>query len=251
MQETSDIPSAQTTVIRFAAIVRRLGPLSVLAVIAAALPGLGGFALLYFRDAAASWLLSHESLGVALYVACFALTAGLALLPTYAQAIIGGFVFRFPAGFPAALGGFVGASLIGYGVARLASADRATRLIEEQPKWKVVYDALLGGGFWRTLGIVTLLRVPPNSPFAITNLVLAATRTRLSVYALGTLIGMAPRTAAAVYIGSQLKTLSDFGAPRWYFWVGVALTLVVLGILGALIQNAIHRATQALSAAAR
>lgn len=226
---------------------KRLGPVGVLGLLALTLPPLGGFALLYWRDAVAAWLSGHGDLGLAVYIVGFVLLAGLALLPTYAQAIIGGFVFHFERGFPAALAGFVGAALLGYVVARTASGDRATRLIAEHPRWQVVYQALLRGGFLRVLGIVFLIRLPPNSPFALTNLVLAATRTSLGAYALGTLLGMAPRTAAAVYIGSTLKSLSDAQAPGWYFWAGLALSLVVLGVIGLIVSHAIQRATAAMA----
>lgn len=226
---------------------KRLGPVSILGVIASTLPLLGAVTLLSYRDTVASWLAAQGDAGIAIYIVGFIVLAGLALMPTHAQAIIGGFVFHMERGFPAALAGFVGAAMLGYAVARFAAGDRATSLIAEHERWQIIYRALLRGGFWRTLAIVFLIRVPPNAPFALTNLVLAATKTSFASYVLGTALGMAPRTALAVYIGSSLKSLSDANAPRWYFWVGVVLTLVALGIIGALINQIIHRATQSLA----
>lgn len=224
-------------------ILRGLGPLSVLAVLAAALPGIGGFILLGYREAVAAWLQSHLDYGVWIYIAGFALGSGLAILPTYAQAVLGGFVFRFQVGFPAALAGFTIGALLGYLVARLAGRDRAMQVIASHPKARAVYDALLGAGPLRTLLVVTLLRFPPNSPFAMSNLVFAATRVPLWIYLTGTIIGMAPRTAAMIYVGSTLKSLDDTGMPKWLFWAGLVAALAVIGVFGAIINKVISRVT--------
>jgi uncharacterized membrane protein YdjX (TVP38/TMEM64 family) len=184
---------------------RRLGPAGFLAIIAATLPPLGGFVLIGLSGSyVAPFLRSHPNAGPFMYAGGFALLAGFALLPTYAQSLLGGWAFGFRTGLTFALVGFGGASLIAYVVARKASGDHVIKLIDEHPKWRAVYDALLGRGFWRTLGIVTLVRIPPNSPFALTNLLMATVRVPVVPYLIGTLLGMAPRTAAVVYFGSGL-----------------------------------------------
>jgi uncharacterized membrane protein YdjX (TVP38/TMEM64 family) len=114
-------------------------------------------------------------------------------------------------------------------------------VINSHPKARAVYSALLGAGYWKALLTITLIRLPPNSPFAMTNLALAATRVPFSAYVLGALIGMTPRTAAMIYIGSQLKDLSDTGAPWWYFWAGLFLALVVLGVIGHVVNQAVSK----------
>ncbi|RMF73703.1 MAG: TVP38/TMEM64 family protein [Planctomycetota bacterium] len=235
-------------------LIRKLGAIGPLALIAATLPALGGFILLYYSQTVGDWLRSHGQIGPLIYVAAFVTLAGLALLPTYAQAIIGGFAFGLWVGTASALAGFVGAALVGYAIARYFSGDRAEQVIAEHPKWQAVYDELLHGGFFKTFGIVTLIRVPPNSPFAMTNLVLAATRTPLAIYVVGTLVGMAPRTAAAVYIGSTLSDLSEVERPWWMVAGSILLALIVVGVIGALANRAISHvagvrpATQGASA---
>lgn len=236
MAERSQEPSAG-----FGGIVRRLGPVSALAAVAMIFPPIGGLALLAYREPAAQWLVAHPSTGLAYYVLGFTILAGLALLPTYAQAILAGYAFHFASGFPAALAGFTGAALVGFAIARYASGDRALRLVSEYPKWKVVHDSLLGRGWLRTFGLISLLRLPTNSPFALTNLALAAANVPWTAYALGTVIGMAPRTAAAVYIGTHLKSLDDPSAPTWYFWVGLGVSLAVLAIIGFVTNRAVQR----------
>ncbi len=254
-------------------LLQRLGFASILAIIAVALPPIGGFVVLGKMDAISQWLDSHSELGPVIYTVAFAALAGLALLPTYAQSILGGWAFSLIPGFPAALAGFTGGAILGYGIARPTSSERVTKVINEQPKWAAVRDALLPAtarastadsledsvagrgtrrknGALRTLGIVTLLRLPPNSPFAITNLVLASVRVPLWIYVAGTVLGMAPRTFAAVWLGhaargqfSSLREGLDAPKPWWLFAAMVAGTLVVLLILGAIGNHAIRRVT--------
>jgi len=223
---------------------QRLGPAGPLAVAAASLPALGGFVLLGSMTRVAPWLQEQGDFGIALYILGFTVFAGLALLPTYSQALLAGWAFGKTIGSLSAVTGFVGASVIGYLIARRASGDRAVQLMAEHPKWKAVYDALLGSGFGKSLLIVTLLRISPNSPFAITNLVLAATKVPRTVFVLGTLFGMTPRTVAAVVIGSTISQ-SDFDTPRetWMLVSGVALTIVVVAIIGSFANRAIARMT--------
>ena len=215
--------------------------------VAAALPALGGFALLAYVDPVGSWLRGHSTYGVLIYAAGFALASGLAFLPTYAQAFLGGWAFAFAQGFPAALIGFLGGSFIGYEVARRASGDRVERLLAEKPKWNAVRDALVGRGFWPTLGIVTLVRLPFNSPFAITNLVMASVGVGRVPYLVGTLLGMAPRTAALVLIGGLFHDVAASEAldrrPWWLWPVAIGSTVVVLTVLGAIANRAIKRMT--------
>ncbi|MDX2147914.1 MAG: VTT domain-containing protein [Planctomycetota bacterium] len=231
-------------------IVRSLGPAAILGAGALLLPPLGSLVLFYYIDSVGQWLRGHGVEGVALYAAAFAVLAGLALLPTYASAILGGWAFGFAKGFPAALLGFFGGSLIGYAIARRASAQRVDAVMKRHPKWEAVRQALVGSGFGKTLLIVTLVRLPPNSPFALTNLVLASVRTNVVAYALGTLLGMAPRTGVVLYLAAQWRSLAaaealDQKKPWWLIAVGVALAIGVLMVLGNLAQRALNRLTAA------
>lgn len=231
-------------------IVRRLGPASVLAVIASVMPAIGGILLLVFIGSIGAYLRGHGDLGVVIYTAGFIVLSGLALLPTYAQAILGGWAFGFATGLPAALGGFFGGSLIGYEVARRFASERAMRVLDEHPKWMAVRDALVGegegAGFWRTLGIVSLLRLPPNSPFALTNLVMASVRVPRAAFALGTLIGMAPRTAVVLYMATLIqgeisKDALRAAKPWWFFPVAVVMMLAVLAVIYLIGKHALER----------
>lgn len=229
-------------------VIRRLGPAGPLALIAAFMPAVGGIVLLVKIETVGLWLRSHGDMAVVIYSAAFMALAGLALLPTYAQAILGGWAFGLEAGFPAAMLGFIGGAMIGYEIAKGASGDRVEKIIEERPKWRAVRDALVGRGFWPTLGIVTLVRVPPNSPFAITNLVMASVQVPRLPFIIGTAIGMAPRTAAVVWIASLARgaTAKDAATqrPGWYLPVAIGSTVVVVLIIWWIAHRALARAVR-------
>jgi uncharacterized membrane protein YdjX (TVP38/TMEM64 family) len=226
-------------------VLRRLGPAGPLAVISATLPVVGLVTLAALFNTIGPWLRALGMPGLAAYAVCFAVCAGLAILPTHIQAALGGWAFGFALGFPAAMCGVVLASILGYAIALRAAGDRALALIAEKPKWKAVADSLLGSGFWRTLLIVTLVRVPPSSPFALTNLVLGVTRVNRVAYTLGTALGIAPRTAAVVFLAVGVQQLSSRGPdePRWLWVAGIVLTIAVLLVLGAMANRAVARVT--------
>lgn len=227
---------------------RRLGPAGPMALIASTLPPLGSIVLFWKINELGAWLRGHEGTGIALYTLGFAVLAGIALLPTYASAILGGWAFGFAHGFPAAMAGFGGAAVIGYLLGRAGSKDRVEKIIAEHPKWQAVRDALIGGSTLKTFAIVSLLRLPPNSPFALNNLIFASVRVPLPTFVLGTLVGMAPRTGLVVFIASTLRNkLAEEAAsekPWWLIPVGIGLTLVVFAILGVIAKHAIERVTR-------
>lgn len=223
------------------AVIKRLGPAAVLGVVWAVLPAIGGFVLLANMAPVSEWLRSHQASGYAIYTGLFILTAGLGLLPTYSQAVLAGYAFGVVGGFPAALAGFVGASLLGRVIAQRYARERVERELATHKKAQAVRTALVGRGFWPTLGIVTLVRVPPNSPFALTNLVLTAAGVRMWTYTIGTAVGMSARTLAAVVIGAQITDWSDASRPKWLVIGGIALTLVVVIIIGQIASKAIQK----------
>ena len=226
------------------AIAKRLGPAGVLGLVWAFLPAAGGFLLLARLGPVSDFLNQHQAMGLTIYIAAFTITAGLGLLPTYAQAILAGYAFGVTMGVPAALAGFVGASLVGWLVARRVSAGRIDAEIRRHPKLSIVRDALVRHGFARSLAIVTLVRIPPNSPFALTNLVLSTSGVGLLSYVVGTAVGMLPRTAVAVVIGSQIEgalSKDAIGTPIWLRITGVVVSLVVILIIGAIAKRVLDR----------
>ena len=86
----------------------------------------------------------------------------------------------------------------------------------------------------------------PSSPFALTNLALVALRVHPLAYALGSLIGLAPRTGAVVFLAAGLKELTfDQPQQKWMWLASIVLTLIVIAIIGHLANKAIARVTAA------
>lgn len=225
--------------------IRRLGPVSVLAAMAGTLPVIGGFLLIGFMPVVSDWLLSHREFGFVLYVGGFIVAAGLALLPTYAQSLLAGYAFGLWWGSLGAMLGFAGAAWLAYHLVVYFAGRRVTDMIAEQPKWRAVDTALVRSGWGRTLLIVTLLRVPPNSPFSLTNLVLASARVAFGPYILGTVLGLIPRTFAAVFIGAQVSDWSsaERRMPMWLLIAGIAATIIALVVIGRIARRAVSRIT--------
>lgn len=255
-------PTAGTT--QEQPLLTRLGPAAFLGIWATVLPPLGSIAL--FTAMATTnigpWMKSHGLTGVAAYSLSFALLSGCALLPTYAQSALGGYAFGLALGAPAALLGFAGGGIIGYEIAARASGDRVMAIVNEKPKWRAVRDALVGSsvgggptevtpGFWKTFGMVALLRLPPNSPFALTNVVMASVKVPRVPFILGTIVGMAPRSTLAVGIGAGVKEFSKAGlseaAPKWVLGVGIGAAILVVILVGHIANKAIKKVTSAVA----
>ncbi|MCH2148403.1 MAG: VTT domain-containing protein [Phycisphaerales bacterium] len=238
-------------------VLKALGPAGVLGVAWVTVPVLAGFTLLFALGPVALWLQDQGGWGIVIYIIVFMVTSGCGLLPTYAQAFLGGWVFGLTLGIPGALVGFTGGSLIGYFIARQVSRDRVEALIRQHDKASTIRDALIGRGYARTLGIVTLLRVPPNSPFALTNLLLASCRVPLTIYIPSVAAGMLPRTALIVGFGAAAATqaaqtgstdiqsfISESSGP-YVMLGGLALLLGILALISRIANRALERAAGA------
>jgi uncharacterized membrane protein YdjX (TVP38/TMEM64 family) len=217
----------------------RLGP----AVLATAfLPPLGALVLLSTMHQSAPWLREQGVGGMALFVAAFTVLGGLALLPTYAPSVLGGWAFGVAAGLPVTLGGFLGAAALGYALARRLSGDRLTAVIDEHPRGHALRRALVQGSSGRTVLVVALLRLPPNAPFAMTNVLLAASGVAWGPYLLGGAFGLAPRVTAAVIVGSGLSRLELAHLERGgSVYLSITVSIMVLAVIGWLANRAIGR----------
>jgi uncharacterized membrane protein YdjX (TVP38/TMEM64 family) len=226
-------------------LLRRTGPAGLLSAVALVLPPIGGILIFSFLPFLGAYLRSHSSAALPIYVGFFWIVGGLALLPTYAYSTLAGFAFGFKLGLAAALTAITGAAFICYLLARTASGRRIPQLLAEHSKWDAVYRYLIAANPWRALGTVTLLRLPPNSPYALGNVLLAAARVPAAPYILGTLLGLAPRTAAVVWFGAGLKQLDLRNNPQslWHFIIGILITIACLILLSHLARRALARVT--------
>lgn len=216
-----------------------VGPVvTALILISVSLPGVMGFVVItksaIFRDKnVENWI---NALGASALFAVgliFAMTTGSALLPTYALSIACGVYLGMAYGSVAAMIGVTLGGLIGYFWGALLARKRVMSQIESHPRAALIRDAIVDRGLAQEIMAVALVRIPPNSPFALTNLAMSATRVRLLPYTLGTAIGIAPRTIFAVWLGHQAgeiqKAKSTGG--KWIAIGGIAVAIVVFLII--------------------
>jgi uncharacterized membrane protein YdjX (TVP38/TMEM64 family) len=223
---------------------KRLGAAGPVAIVLSFFPPLGSVVLLAMLTQLGPWLRSHGGEGMLMYFLVAGFLMGISFIPTYSCAILAGWAFGVGSGLPLAIATITIASILAYGIGRWIARDRVLEVIRERPRWNAVHRALLEPAGGRALLVVTLLRVPPTSPFALANFVLAAGRVRLSAYAVGTLIGITPRTALAVTAAAgveqlQFKTASSTGVVV----AGIVATLVACVVLGWLATRELRRVT--------
>lgn len=225
----------------------------ILALVWGTLPGILGVTLVVSVADAEAFFTRFGDSAMPAYVLVFAACAGLGLLPTFAQAFAGGWILGFGRGALGAGLGIALAAVLGYLVSRLVAGDSVRAWIDRNPRWKVIRESLVGRGFGRSLLVTTLVRFPPNSPFALCNLALASCGTRPLPYLAGTLVGMAPRTVFVAWLGSVAAAgatgengrMSLFALAKdkpWMFAVGLASTIVALMVLAQLAKRALAAA---------
>lgn len=223
---------------------RELGPfVSGLVVLCVIAPALAGFAVIARAGDVRSRFDDMETMAPYVYGLLFAVLTGAALMPTYALSGVAGFTFGAMTGSIVAVAGVVGGAMVGYVLATVLARRRVMGAIENHPRASVIREALVDRGLWTELGVVTLLRLPPNSPFAITNLVMSSTRVNPIAFVVGTAVGMAPRTILAAIMGATIasgadefskENLAESGSSILGVdlrLVGIGLTLVVLIVI--------------------
>ena len=236
------------------AVIRRLGPAAILGVAWSILPSFAGVLLVLNMEPIRLALLgdpgtaqlSQLIIGLGIYTGCFIVLAGLGCLPTVSQAILAGYTFGVALGLPAALIGFGGASLIGYELVQRLARPRVERELERSPRTVMIRDALLSASPRRALLIITLLRASPSAPFALTNLVLGCLGVSRKVFFLGTIVGMLPRTLAAVIIGVSFTGWNGgFDQPRWVVIAGIVATIGALIVISKVAASTLIKVARA------
>ena len=232
-------------------LLHRVGPAGPLAVAASALPGVGALVLYHRLAPAAVWLREHADVGPVVCAATFGLVGGVALLPTYALSLVCGWAFGFGPGLVATLGGFLAAAMMGYGLAWRADRGRVMGVVDDSPKLRAVHRTLAAGSVARVVTTVALVRLAPVAPFSLTNLAMAAMRVPPLPYAIGTLLGMTPRTAVLVYTASRLSSVdASPGEDPSLYVAGAAATVVVAVTLGWMGKKGLERSAKGSSATA-
>lgn len=227
-------------------LLRRLGAAGPVAIALSFAPPLGGFVLLASLTTLGPWLRDHQQVGWLIYMLIAVVLIGISFVPTYSCAILAGWAFGFSVGWPLAIVATSLASVIAYAIGRGIARDRVLEVIRERPRWNAIYRELLSPQSGRPILVTTLLRIPPASPFALANFVLAAARVPLFDYVVGTVVGIIPRTALTTFAGAGLERLRfDNVLDRWMVIAGFGATLLVCIALGMLANRALRSLTEA------
>ena len=220
-----------------------------LGVVWGTLPGIVGIMLLVQLQPVSESLRGRGPEGIALFTLLAALCSGVGILPTFSQAILGGWVFGFAWGAPASLAGFAGGALVGRAISLTVAGSAIQQMIDAKPRSRVIRDALVNADQRKTLLYVTLLRLPPNSPFAFMNLALTGSGVRIVPYVIGTVLGLAPRTLVAAWFAAAAaatgaEDLVQFAKSQGpvALLTGLALLALALGVLGIASKAALRRA---------
>ena len=221
-----------------------LGSLTPIAFVTTFLPILGSSILILLAHPLGNWLRENWEIGTPLYLLGILFFCGLALLPTNVVGIIAGWVFGFDLGIAVLISGIVGAASISFLIHSRIVGDKLPHAFDTHPKAKAIYEALVGQSVWRTTLIISLLRLSPAMPFALTNFLMAAARVPIKSFVFGTFVGMLPRSSAVVLVGAGVSELT-FDNPQntWLIVFGIVATIISVIVIGRISKHALERLT--------
>lgn len=234
----------QKKIRNFYSYLRELNRVAFLSAAAAVVPIAISTMLLPVAPLAGNWLKDNWEIGAFVYVLFVWLVCGFALLPTNVIGILCGWAFGFPLGICLHMTAIVGASLISKFILTPLAGNNFQDFLENHEKAKVLYKALLRNNLKRTTLIITLLRLSPAMPFALTNLLMSAARVPLSSFLTGTFIGMLPRSSAVVFFGAGISVL-DFTEPLnvWIIVLGYIATIISVIVISYFSKKALAKMT--------
>lgn len=223
---------------------RELDRVALLSTATAVIPIVNSTLLLPFAPAIGYALKENLQIGMFIYLIAVWIVCGFALLPTNVLGILCGWAFGFPVGICLHMAAIVGASLISSYVLAPLAGNNFQEFLEHHEKAKTVYKTLLKNNSRRAVLIITLLRLSPAMPFALTNLLMAAARVPLRAFLVGTFFGMFPRSAAVVFFGAGVSEL-NFREPFniWIFLFGIAVTVFSVILISYFSKQALAKMT--------
>jgi len=225
-------------------LIKELDKVAILGAATAIVPIVNSTLLLVFAPLAGNWLRENWEIGTVIYVLFAWAACGFAMLPTNVIGILCGWAFGFPLGICLHISAIVGAALISSYVLSPLVGNNFQQFLANHEKAKILHKSLLDKNFKRTTLVISLLRLSPAMPFALTNLLMTAARVPLSAFLIGTLVGMLPRSAAVVFFGAGLSELNlDEPFNLWTFGFGVAVTFVSIIVISYLSRQAISKMT--------
>lgn len=195
-------------------------------------PLIGAFVLVGTSPLWLDEFLGQGMTRVPVFLVLTAFLAGYSLTPTHASSLLGGMAFGVGGGSILSLLGIGMAAALGFLTLRPLLRDKATEALSHHPRAEVVHRELDRGHGLRVIGLLALIRLSPVVPFAATNLLMSTTGIRLAPFLTGSLLGLAPRVIAVVWIGASLTELDlSQAADQRLMALGIVATVAVLWIL--------------------
>jgi len=170
------------------------------------------------------------------------------LIPASIPTLAAGILFGVVKGSLIAMVGGTAGACVAYWVGRLLARDWVARRVAKNRQFMALDNAVDEHG----ITVVILSRLSPIAPYAILNYVFGLTKVPFWKYVLGTAIGVLPAMVMYVYVGAGLRSFAEVAAfargeqqtppvYRVFFWVGLAVTIVVTVLLTRLAQKVLRR----------
>lgn len=187
---------------------------------------------------------AHGPMGYLAYAAVYTGMEVLAV-PAIPLTMTAGAIFGVVPGTALVSVSATAAATMSFLIARYAARDKVQQIAESNPKWAAV-DKAIGKDSFR---VVTLLRLSPLMPLAVSNYLYGLTSVELVPYIFGSWLGMLPGTAAYVAAGAYGRELlvgtGDAGesllsgVPTWQIALGVGATIAAVGYIGSIAKAAL------------
>ncbi len=182
----------------------RWWPLGLLLLLAVSLPAAGAF---FLGESWANWVETLRARGHTLvlpFIFVGGLVLGLAILPSHALSLLGGFLFGLAGYFWVCLAVMLGTWLHA-SITRRWPGGTLRQALERSPWGRALAHRLLNAHPWKLWLAVALARLAPQVPFALGSVLAVSCRVPLGPLLAGTWLGMSPRILLVVWMGSQFS----------------------------------------------
>ena len=188
----------------------------------------------------------REYAGDPKFIGCFILAAtilvGTSLIPTHILALTGGWLFGFKLGLFYSFSGISLAAITGFFISRWLCCEKLSIHLEQFERFQVTLNHLKKKPLGTLWGLISLIRLSPVIPFAMTNVMLASLKIPFHSFFAGTLLGMLPRTALMVFAGAGLHKL-DFNQKSGVqgLIIGLVGTIALLYLISRVAKKALAK----------
>ena len=179
-------------------------------------------------------------------VAAFYVVSCVLFIPGSLVTIVAGLLFGVVLGTVTVSIGSVAGASAAFMVGRYLARDAIEAKVANNAMFQTIAGAVEKKGFL----IVLLTRLSPVFPFNLLNYAFGLTRVSFGHYFFASWIGMFPATVLYVYLGSVVKSLSEFVDPdrqvnlgeRVFFWSGLVVALIVTVVVTRIARKALQEA---------